>query len=49
MNTELFQLARNNASISLLVVHLIFTNEAVMLINKLRTFPLTGLTNVYLK
>jgi hypothetical protein len=49
MNTELFHLAGNIISISHLVVHPVFTNEAKTLVNMSLTFPVTSRTGIYLK
>jgi hypothetical protein len=43
------QLAGNLESISLLVVHPVFSNQALILINMSLSFPLTALTSIYLK
>jgi len=42
-------LAGNILSISHLVVHPVFTNETLTLVNMSLTFPVTALTSVYLQ
>jgi hypothetical protein len=49
MSTELFQLAGNIISISHLVVHSVFINEALTLVKMSQTFPVISLTSFYPK